>query len=260
LTLENGQQLFYQSIAGAADSPYLVFLHEGLGCTGRWKSFPKALCKKTRCPGLIYDRSGYGLSSAATQARSIHYLHRAALDELPKVLHTLIPERPYILVGHSDGGSIALIHGAERDARLCGLVTLAAHTYIEPETLAGITKAGEAHARGELELLTKYHGDKSEQVFHRWYDTWLAPWFKSWSIEYLLPAIRCPLLVIQGADDEYASDQQVHSIVSRATAKAEACLLSDCGHHPHVDQPALVLDKVAAFIQAVRSSSMGTEF
>lgn len=244
--------LHYERIDGDADRPCLVFLHEGLGCTALWKNFPAQLCAATGCPGLIYDRQGYGLSSPLGAKRSVHYLHRAALDELPALLARLLPDRDYLLIGHSDGGSIALLHGAERSPRLRGIITEAAHVSVEPESLAGIRLADQAYATGKLGALQKYHGDKTEAIFRAWADTWLAPWYKTWNIEYALASIRCPVLAMQGEGDEYGTPDQVDRIV-RQCLDARAAMIADCGHTPHHEQRDAVLGAMRDFIAEIAS-------
>ncbi len=243
----DGSQLHYQLIDGDAGKPLLVFLHEGLGSIGLWKGFPERLCAATGCAGLAYDRLGYGLSSPATAPRSIHYLHLAALVELPAVLQRLAPGREHIVVGHSDGGSIALIYAASRPAGLRGAVTAAAHVFVEDMTLWGIRAALEAHGAGKLRGLARYHGDKAGQVFASWAETWLAPWFRQWDIAYLLPAIGCPLLAVQGSADQYGSQAQLDAIEA-GTPGARQLVLPDCGHSPHLEQPEATARAMAAFI------------
>jgi pimeloyl-ACP methyl ester carboxylesterase len=243
----DGVQLHYELIEGDARKPLLVFLHEGLGCGAMWKDFPQRLCMATGSAGLVYDRLGYGLSSPARAPRSIHYLHEAALLELPVVLRHLAPGREHIVVGHSDGGSIALVYAAGRPAGLRAVVTAAAHVFVEDMTLEGIHGAIGTHGAGKLRALGRYHGDKAGQVFSSWSDTWLAPWFRRWNIEYLLPAIDCPLLAIQGSDDQYGSAAQLDAIVG-GTPGARQLMLPACGHSPHFEQPEATVQAMAAFI------------
>lgn len=249
LTLESGHQIHYERIESDPEKPCLVFLHEGLGCTAMWGEFPRMLCERTGCPGLSYDRLGYGKSSALRKARTVHYMHEAALQELPQVLERLLPNRPYVLVGHSDGGSIALIHGAERPRLLKGIITEAAHAFVEPETISGIRAADDAFDAGKLGGLTKYHGGKTAGVFKAWSQTWLSSWFSHWNLEYLLPSIDCPLLVIQGRDDQYGTEAQVASIVSTVGGATRPLLLDDCGHSPHSELPRQVVDAMSDFIR-----------
>ena len=252
LTNNKRQQIHYEIIEGDQAKPWLVFLHEGLGCTAMWKDFPQRLCTATGCRGLLYDRLGYGLSDALQQTRATDYLHRYALDELPEVLAVLLPGQAYILIGHSDGGSIALLHAAQRPPLLQAIVTEAAHVFVEPVTLEGIRVADRAYADGKLKGLQKYHGDKTEQIFKAWSDTWLTPAFADWNIEADLPRIDCPALIMQGVDDQYGTPAQVDAIAA-GIAKgdgpaAHKAMLPDCGHSPHQEQPQAVLDLMRDFI------------
>lgn len=241
-------KLYHEWIDGDAARPVLVFLHEGLGCVSMWKDFPRWLCAATGCPGLMYDRQGYGRSGPLSRARTIHYLHDYALNELPAVLAVLMPDRDYILFGHSDGGSIALLHGAERPARLRGIVTEAAHVFAEEITFKGIDDAVDAWQEGKLQrALRRHHGDKTAPIFYAWADTWRMPGFKDWNIEYALPSIACPVLAIQGRDDQYGTPAQLDAIVAGAQ-DADSVLLDRCGHAPHAEQPDNVRELMAAFI------------
>lgn len=243
------QALYQEIIPGREDRPVLVFLHEGLGSIGQWRDFPEQLCQRTRCPGLLYDRIGHGRSSPCAQKRTIHYLHAHALVELPRVVHHSIAGKPYFLIGHSDGGSIALIAGAEQSPQLRGIITMAAHIMVEACTLEGIEKAEHAYNQGQLrQLLWRYHGEQTDTLFHSWADTWTSGWFRFWNIEYLLPAIEAPLLVLQGREDQYGTRTQVEQIVARSGGAATPLLLEDCGHAPHLEFPELCLDLLACFI------------
>jgi pimeloyl-ACP methyl ester carboxylesterase len=248
LKLNDTEYLDYYLIEGSPDHPYLVFLHEGLGCHSMWKSFPRDLCRRTECPGLVYDRLGFGRSSPSTSTRTIHYVHTSALNELPYVIGHLIPDRPYILIGHSDGGSISLIYGAERPALLQGIITEAAHVFVEPITVAGIRSANEAFINRELGGLFQYHGEKTVSIFRAWADTWLSDWFRPWNIEYLLPSIICPLLVIQGREDQYGTEHQVDSIVSKSSGRATPVFVDGCGHAPHREKADTILAIMSEFI------------
>lgn len=252
MTFQSGghQALYYEWIEGDPDKPHLVFLHEGLGCTAMWRDFPRALCRATGCPGLVYDRLGYGASPALPRPRTLSYLHQYALDELPQLLSSLIPERDYVLIGHSDGASIGLIHAAERPAQLRGLICEAAHVFVEPETLAGIADATQAFQAGKLQGLAKYHGEKTASLFRAWSDTWQSDWFRHWNIEYVLPAIACPVLVIQGLEDQYATLAQVEAIVSQVP-RAQQLVVENCGHAPHLERPDELLQHMQAFIEAL---------
>jgi pimeloyl-ACP methyl ester carboxylesterase len=252
LDLKSGEQIYYELIKGAAELPCLVFLHEGLGCASMWKSFPAMLCEASGCPGLVYDRLGYGKSAPLQAKRQIRYLHDYALRELPQVLALTIPARDYVLIGHSDGGSIALIHAAQQPVRLRGIITEAAHVFVEAVTLEGIRGADAAFDAGKLGALGKYHGAKTEVIFKAWSETWLGSGFTFWNIESLLPSIACPALIVQGANDQYGTEAQVDAIVSRAS-NAHKAMLAQCAHAPHREAPQAVLALMAGFVRQLLS-------
>jgi pimeloyl-ACP methyl ester carboxylesterase len=248
LIINENHRLHYQIIEGDTAMPYLVFLHEGLGCTAMWGDFPELLCSATGCPGLVYDRVGYGESSALHHRRTVNYLHEYALQELPMLLESVIPKTPFFLIGHSDGGSISLIYGAERPALLKGIITEAAHVFVDPKTIAGIKSAQKAWTKGKLSGLAKYHGDKTETIFKAWSETWLTNWFKHWNIEYLLPSLEVPILVIQGGNDQYGSTEQAKSIASKTSGYAQMEILKNCSHVPHLEAQAVILALMSDFI------------
>jgi len=248
LNINSSEYIHYQLIEGDNTKPYLVFLHEGLGCVGMWKDFPKNLCQQTGCAGLIYDRIGYGKSSPLINTRSIHYLHEYALKELPLILNEVIPSKPFILVGHSDGASIALIYGAQKPNRLRGIISEAGHVMVENETCRGIKQADEAWQANKLDGLYKYHGKNTAQTFEAWTTTWLQPWFKSWNIEYLLPSINIPILVLQGENDQYASHAQVHSIEKHSGGEVYSHIIKHSAHSPHSEAKVDVLLLMSSFI------------
>lgn len=247
----NNAQIHYRPLYGDPSRPVLVFLHEGLGSIEMWKEFPEKLCRATGCSGLVFDREGYGGSSALTDIRDDDYLHEYAYQELPEVLAELIPDKPYILIGHSDGGSIALLHAAQRPEYLKGVITEAAHIFVEDVTLEGIRVATDAYAAGKLAGLNKYHGDKTDQIFRAWSDTWLKPSFAKWNIEQDLSKIDVKTLAIQGADDQYATDHHVLAIQSGIGPHAEAVILPNCAHTPHREQPDATLALMQQFIAEI---------
>lgn len=250
---KQGHYLYYQLIDGNPEKPCLVFLHEGLGCTAMWKNFPEKLCKLTGCSGLIYDRLGYGKSSALSKKRTVHYMHDYALNELPFVLEQLIPEKEFILIGHSDGGSISLLNAAEQPKLLKAVITEAAHIFVEQITLDGIVEADKAWQQGKLSGLEKYHTEKTTSIFKAWSETWQTPCFKYWNIEYALPAIEVPLLVIQGKDDQYGSIKQVEHISQQVTGKTETAIVDNCGHIPHIEASDSVMELMINFIKPIVS-------
>ena len=241
--------LYVETIDGDARLPVLVFLHEGLGSVAQWRDFPRRVCAATGHGGLVYDRQGYGRSSPLRAPRTIHYLHDYALRELPAVL-ALIGERDHILVGHSDGGSIALIHAAGQPRGLRGVVTLAAHVIVETLSVEGIRAAQVAFDEGKLRGLERYHGARTAQIFGAWADTWLRPSFAHWDIRYLLPSIGCPVLALQGSADQYGTVAQLDAIATGAP-RAEVRMLEGCGHSPHQDRPDLLVELIAGFCKGV---------
>lgn len=248
LHLTNGKKIYYECVGDWGSDLTLIFLHDGLGSTRAWKDFPELLCNAVGCRGVIYDRLGYGNSSHCDSSRTIHYLHYYGLEELPALIHKTIPESPYVLIGHSDGGSISLIYGAEKPKLLQGIVSIAAHVMVEPETIEGIKAARDAFSQGKLNGLFHYHGDHTPSVFKAWSETWLSSWFASWNIEYLLPSVDCPILVMQGKEDQYGTIRQVNSIVENSAGESEYSLLEKCGHSPHIDQPDNACSVIHQFI------------
>lgn len=233
----------------AAAAPTLVFLHEGLGCIEAWRSFPERLVRATGLPALLYDRRGYGRSSALDRPWGVDYLHRAALDELPGVLAACAVERP-LLVGHSDGGTIALLYAAHHAP--LAIVAEAAHCFVEEAARAGIRRTIARWESGNLRRrLERLHGANAEPVFRSWADTWLAPWFDGWSVTAELADVRCPTMLLQGVDDEYATAGHLAEIAARLTGPVRAELLPACGHAPHHDAPEAVTDLVARWMSSL---------
>ena len=248
LNVAKNCRLHYRLIEGDSKKPYLVYLHEGLGCSAMWKEFPALLCRETSCPGLVYDRLGYGQSTPLHARRTIHYLHKYALLELPTLLEEIIPRTPYILIGHSDGGSIALIAGSEQPLLLKAIITEAAHVFVDTETIAGIKDARKAWHKGKLAGLSKYHGDKTDGIFRAWADTWLSDWFNHWNIEYLLPSVQAPLLVVQGRNDQYGTIAQAQTIAAQCAGHTRLDIIENCGHIPHLEAQSEVLGSMSSFI------------
>ncbi|MDI9570631.1 MAG: alpha/beta hydrolase [Pseudomonadota bacterium] len=231
------------------ERPWLVFLHEGLGSVGQWRDFPAALCGETGLAGLVYDRWGYGESEACEEMGDSGYLHHEAQESLPQVLDRFDIPRA-IFIGHSDGGSIALIFGATFPERAAGIITEAAHVFVEEITLAGIRAAVAAYEGTDLPArLARYHGARTDLVFRRWSETWLSPPFRAWNIEGLLSRIRCPVLAIQGEEDPYGTSGQVESIVRRISGPAEGLIVPRCGHIPHLQAREETTEAMREFIR-----------
>ncbi len=237
--------------AGVPGRPALVFLHEGLGSVAMWRDFPARVAHACGCDAVVYSRVGYGRSAPLEGPRGVRYMHDEALVALPDVLRAAGVVCP-VLVGHSDGGSIALIHAGSGHP-VAGLVLLAPHVFVEDVSIASIAAAGRAFARTDLRArLARYHDDV-DSAFRGWNDIWLHPDFRAWNIEDALPAIRCPVLAIQGADDEYGTMEQVRRIAA-AVPDTDVLELADCRHSPHRDQPEAVIDAITRFLDRLTSS------
>jgi pimeloyl-ACP methyl ester carboxylesterase len=231
------------------DSPCLVFLHEALGSIRLWHDFPEALVAATGLPALVYERLGHGGADPLTLPRGLDYLHIEAEQILPAVLDQAGIARA-IPIGHSDGGSIALLFAAAFPGRVAAAVTMAAHVFVEAVTVAGVHEAMALYRTTDLpEKLAKYHGANTETLFRAWAETWTSEAFRHWNIEDCLPSIVCPLLALQGADDEYATPAQVHAICRGVRGPATPLLIPDCAHQPQRQQRAAVLVAIAGFMR-----------
>jgi pimeloyl-ACP methyl ester carboxylesterase len=247
---------------GPIASP-VIFLHEGLGSVAMWRDFPQQLCQATGRAGLVYSRRGYGQSDAISDVRGAgrlkpDYMHREADEVLPELLRIEGIAKP-VLLGHSDGGTIALLHAARFEAEAC--IVMAPHLFVEDVSVAAITQAREAYERGDLrQRLAKYHADV-DCAFWQWNDIWLSPEFRSFNIQEECQKITCPLLAIQGQDDPYGTMAQINALggteydFSSQIAglldrnKRRALLkLEHCGHSPHKDQAPKVTRAVEAFL------------
>jgi pimeloyl-ACP methyl ester carboxylesterase len=226
----------------------LVFLHEGLGCIEMWRDFPQTLCDTLQCSGVVYDRTAYGQSSPWPYDPGVRYMEIEADEVLPKLLAALAID-DCVLVGHSDGGTIALNYAANDPEPLRAVVTLAAHAINEPICVAAIHRAREAYATTDLrQKLARYHGDNVDRAFRLWSDAWLAPGFEPMDANARLPKIEVPVQAIQGEDDDYGSERQLGIIAGKVGGYCETRLVPDCGHSPHLQQPNYVLGEIARFV------------
>ena len=251
------------------DAPTLVFLHEGLGCVAMWRDFPERLAEQTGCAALVYSRAGYGKSDPIELPRPVSFMHEEALTTLPLVLDAFAI-RETIVVGHSDGGSIALIHaGGTRGPEVRGLILEAPHVFVEEVGLESIRAIAEPYREGAAgrmpanrpqdagapglfkQRLARYHGAQVDQTFRGWNDVWLNPEFRSWNIEEYLPEIRVPVLLIQGADDQYGTREQIRKIEAGSRGPVQTVLLENCGHTPHLDQPERTIEAMKEFVKEV---------
>lgn len=226
----------------------LVFLHEGLGSIAQWKDFPARLCQATGCAGFIYERRGFGGSDPLDGPRPLDYLDRESHLVLPGILAAAGIADP-VLVGHSDGGTIALLYAAFHPRGPLAALTMAAHVIVEPETLAGIRQAREAFHNTDLPArLARYHGEKTAATFGGWADTWLQPAFAHWQMVDRLASIACPVLAAQGEGDEYGTAEQVDLIVRHSGGPTTGWMIPNCGHAPHLQAGDAVLDRFAGFV------------
>lgn len=234
------------------DAPLIVFLHEGLGSVAMWRNFPAQLCAAIGARGLVYSRPGYGKSTPRphSQKWGVDFMHVHARDMLPGFLAALgidtAHDKPW-LFGHSDGGSIALLHAALFPQSVAGVIVAAPHIFVEDISVASIVQIREAYLQKDLRSkLARYHDDV-DSAFWGWNNIWLNPEFRSWTIEALLPQITCPLLAIQGINDDYGTMAQIDRI-ARVVPHAQLVKIDDCGHSPHRDQAQLVINAVKDFI------------
>ncbi|MDO5624571.1 MAG: alpha/beta hydrolase [Pseudomonadota bacterium] len=244
----------------SAHAAPLIFLHEGLGSVAMWRDWPAALCAATQRAGWVYSRRGYGQSSPVPDVRGAprvqpdgtragrllpDYMHREALHVLPRLLAALGIERP-VLVGHSDGGTIALLHAAAHPVAAC--VVMAPHVMVEDVSVQAIEQARAAYENGELrQRLARYHADV-DTAFWQWNDVWLSAAFRRFDIRADVRAVTAPVLAIQGVDDPYGSMAQIDDIAA-AAPRTHLIKLPDCGHSPHRDQPAAVNQAIATFLR-----------
>lgn len=227
------------------ENTVIIFLHEALGSIPQWKSFPQELCNTLQLNGIVYDRQGHGSSSSLNGIRDEYYLHNYALNELPEMLDIILsPDKKVLLVGHSDGGTIALLYAAKYPQKVKAIVSMAAHVIVENETLAGIQPAIDAFEAGKLIGLRKFHGDKTNDLFYAWADTWNSPEFSTWNICKDIHPVIAPTLVIQGKDDQYGTKRQVELIAESISGKSTTLLIDKCGHIPHLEQGTKVISEI----------------
>jgi len=258
-------RLEYQWLnADQADAPVAVFLHEGLGSISMWKDWPQKLCEQLGFRGLVYSRPGYGGSTprAADVKWPVDFMQRQAHDVLPALLDVLginSAERARMwVIGHSDGGSIALLYAAAFPDALGGVIAIAPHVFVEDMSVKAIAEATTLYTQGDLRArLSRYHADV-DSAFYGWNDIWLNPEFRHWNITNLLSSIRCSLLAVQGHDDEYGTMAQIDAIASHVP-HAQLAKLPACGHSPHRQCPAMLDAAIAAFVRSVCCSGMNED-
>jgi pimeloyl-ACP methyl ester carboxylesterase len=240
--------------AARPDDPVMVFLHEGLGSVAAWRDFPHRLCMASGLSGLVYSRPGYGSSTPRRpdERWGTDFMHRQALEVLPALRQTLgLADQAVWLFGHSDGGSIALLHGALGHQPVAGLVAMAPHVFVEPISLSGIQAACAAYDQGLRERLARYHDDV-DSAFRGWAEAWLDPAFLQWDIVESLRGLPCPTLLVQGDQDQYGTLAQLDAI-AQAVPHAQRLVLAPCGHSPHRDQPDAVISATCRIVADSRT-------
>ena len=230
----------------------IVMLHEGLGSVSMWKDFPERIAEATGCGVLAYSRYGHGKSEHLAEKRGVDFMHHEAQVVLPELLEQFEIQAP-ILLGHSDGGSICIIHAATAARKPRAMVLEAPHLFVEELSVSSIAKIRAVYQTTDLPKKLARHHDHVDETFWGWNDIWLDPHFRSWNIEEYLDDIACPILVIQGERDEYGTLAQVEAIKSRVPG-TEAHVLQECGHSPHRDQPEKTLEAITTFVRRVTGS------
>jgi pimeloyl-ACP methyl ester carboxylesterase len=234
----------YRDHPGDADRAALLFLHEGLGSVGLWRGFPERVAGATGRRAVVYSRLGHGWSDPPATPRTPRFMHEEAATVVPALRERLGLDRP-VLIGHSDGASIGLLHAASAEVR--GLVVIAPHVFVEDRGLREIEAARDRFARGDLRPRMARHHRDPDAAFRNWNDVWLDPAFRYWDLRPELPAISCPVLAVQGTADPYGSPAHVESIRDTASGPVELLLL-DGGHAPHLEHPDVVTAAVTRFL------------
>jgi pimeloyl-ACP methyl ester carboxylesterase len=237
----------------ASDDPVIVLLHQGLGSVSQWREFPRALAAAAGCAVVGYDRVGHGGSDALTPPRPADFFEVEACGALPDVLEALGINKP-ILYGHSDGGTIALLFAARFPDRACAVISEAAHVFSEVEETGGVGRVVEEFQRGDLrDRLARHHGEKIDAMFWAWAEFWLRAKMRDWQITDQLAAIRAPLLVIQGDNDEHGTIAQVQTIARSSGGSVETFTVPACGHSPHLEATDAVAARAGEFVRRALS-------
>lgn len=245
----NGVRLETKWIGPGPDAaPTIVMLHEGLGCVDRWKGWPERLAQATGCGVFLYSRAGYGRSDPVAVPRPLSYMHDEAQDVLPPLLDAVGFKRG-ILLGHSDGASIATIYlGAHEDFRVRGLVLIAPHFFVEDVSVTSIAEFRDAWQTTDLRArLEKYHGANVDCAFQGWNQAWLDPGFRKFDIRESVGYIRVPILIVQGTADEYGTRAQIEAAQEEAYCPVDVALIAGAKHSPHLEKPDETLAAVAGF-------------
>lgn len=242
--------------AARPDRPELLLLHEGLGAVSMWREFPAALAAATGCRTIAYSRRGFGRSSPREAPYTRRFMHEEALETMPRLRERLAIARP-VLVGHSTGASMALIHAGAARWDVAGVVAMAPLTDVEHSNVESILEARRHYEASDWRDKLGRHHDDVDGVFYGWNDTWLRPEFRDWNIREDIAGIRCPILAILGEDDEYSSVRQLEAIAAHARppARVRQLRIAGCGHAPHRDKPDVVIPAIAGFVDEVGPAS-----
>lgn len=235
------------------DKPILVFLHEGLGCSEQWKNFPEKLSAELNLTAFMYDRYGYGKSQKITEERKVDYLESEAAEIMPELFQKVgLENHKKIIFGHSDGGSIAIVYASLFPEDTLAIITEAAHVFIDEVTKKGLQEAYDLYYNTDFrEKLRKYHGSNTESMAESWLSLWLQPKMLKWNIEHYISGISCPVLAIQGTEDNFGNYSQLESIHSKSSGKSEILYIPNCGHIPHHQARDIVLEKCITFISKI---------
>ena len=262
VTIGNKQLEYAWHGPRADEASTLVFLHEGLGCVEAWRGFPERVARASGCGALVYSRAGYGRSDPIEMPRPVRFMHDEALITLPQVLDAFTIKGA-VLVGHSDGGSIALIYaGGTKDPRVRGLILEAPHVFGEQHGLQSIMSIADDYRDKDQKLkerLKRYHGENVDETFWGWNNVWLDPAFRSWNIEEFLPQVHVPVLLIQGEEDQYGTLDQVRAIENGCQGPVHTVILPNCGHSPHLDHPELTLAAMTSYLSTVTQITQKAE-
>lgn len=246
-----GQSYYVENIfsESSAHKPTIVFLHDALGSVRGWKTFPITLCESIGLNGFLFDRLGHGFSDGYPGSWQKGYMEREAFEVLPAILANFNIRNP-ILLGISDGGSIALLY-ASQNSDVTALISIAGHIKVEKKTQIGVAATIQEPTKSKLTSgLKKYHGDGATQLLSRWQSTWTSDSFADWDISNCLGTIKAPSLILQGEDDAYATAQQCYDIASGIGPQAQAHILSDCGHFPTRDKPSITTELIREFLNS----------
>lgn len=234
-----------------SEAPTIVMMHEGLGSVSTWRNFPERLAKATKAGVFVFSRAGYGRSSLVQLPRPLDYLQREAIDVLPKLLDAIGFERG-ILLGHSDGGSIATIYaGSVQDHRIRGLVLIEPHFFVEDMNIAAIRKTAHDYKTTDLRSRLQRHHANADETMQGWLDFWLHPQFKLFDIREELRHIRVPILIVKGENDPYGTIEQIRAAENECYCPVESIIVPNARHAPHHEQPEPTLEAISSFINHI---------